>query len=104
MIYNRGIYNRGSKDSKDGVMVVARDPSYHTIHYSLSLPSLSYLFFAGHIEIHLGLISLFAYLTDNLPPDFLFVIIIMGENNNKAATPIPLKICSRTRPVIFDLN
>ena len=57
---------------KVGAMGVARDPSYITIHCSLSLSSLSYLFFAGHIEIHLGLISLFAYLTDNLPPDFLF--------------------------------
>ena len=55
-----------------GVMVVGRDPSYITIHSSLSLSSLSKTFFAGHIEIQLGLISLFAYLTDNLPPDFLF--------------------------------
>ena len=60
------------KDSKDGVMVVDRDPSYHQLHSSLSLSSLSKTFFAGHIEIQLGLISLFACLTDNLPSDFLF--------------------------------
>ena len=60
------------KDSTYGVVGVARDPSYHPLHSSLSLSSLSKTFFAGHMDLQLGLISLFTCLTDKLPSDFLF--------------------------------